>query len=159
MRGVAQASLVAIAFACVILLIGMPLALSVRGLHEGLSWLVGLEGDMSALAQALVSVSSVAGGILIAAALARLLVRFFHWRHRFYARVIGDDATPNPPFHRQEMAQTAGWAPHYFASSRTEAGSPPKTFQVPPLPEERKPTAKKLCRNMPTLRTGRRFWP
>ena len=107
MRGLAEASLVALAFACAILLIGMPLALIVRGLHEGLSWLVGLEGDMPALAQALVSVSSVAGGIVIAAALAKLLVRFFHWRRRCYARVIGDRATPNTAFHHQEMAKTS----------------------------------------------------
>jgi hypothetical protein len=83
MRGFAEASLVALAFGCAILLIGMPIALIVRGVHEGLSWLVGRGGDMSALAQALVSFSSVAGGIVITAALARLLVRGFHWRRRF----------------------------------------------------------------------------
>ena len=75
MRGFAEASLVALAFACAILLIGMPLALIVRGLHEALSWLVARQGDMSALVQAFVSVSSVTGGIVITAVLAKLLVR------------------------------------------------------------------------------------
>jgi hypothetical protein len=87
-RGFAEASLVALAFAGAILLIGMPIALLVRGLHEGLSWLVGLGGHMSALVQALVSVSSVVGGLVIAAVFATLLVRFFRWRHTFRAHVI-----------------------------------------------------------------------
>lgn len=80
-RGFAEASLVVLAFAFAILLIGIPIALIVRGLYEGLSWLVRLSGDTSAPVQALVWVSSVAGGLAIAAILARLLVRFFHWRH------------------------------------------------------------------------------
>jgi hypothetical protein len=83
MRGFAEASLVALAFVCAILLIGIPIALIVRGLHEGLSWVVRLGGDMSALVQALVSVSIVAGGLVIAAVFARLLVRFFHRRRTF----------------------------------------------------------------------------
>jgi len=83
MRGFAEASLVALAFVCAILLIGIPIALIVRGLHEGLSWVVRLGGDMSALVQALVFVSIVAGGLVIAAVFTRLLVRFFHWRRTF----------------------------------------------------------------------------
>jgi hypothetical protein len=43
---------------------------------------------MSALVQALALVSSVAVGVVIAAVFARLLVRFFHWRRTFRARVI-----------------------------------------------------------------------
>jgi hypothetical protein len=39
-RGFAGASLAVLAFAIAILLIGIPIALIVRGLHEGLSWLV-----------------------------------------------------------------------------------------------------------------------
>src|SRR5689334_8890824 len=50
-RGFAEASLVAVGFAVAILLIGTPLALFVRGLHEGLSWLVGLGSQTSVLVQ------------------------------------------------------------------------------------------------------------
>jgi hypothetical protein len=62
-RGFAEGSLVALGFAVAILLIGTPLALFVRGLHEGLSWLVRLSGDTSALMEGLVSISSVAGAL------------------------------------------------------------------------------------------------
>jgi hypothetical protein len=82
-RGVAEASLVPLVFACAILLLGMPVALFVRGLHDVLWWLVAGQGDMSALVPAFVSVSSVTGGLLIAALLAVLLVRFLHWRSTF----------------------------------------------------------------------------
>ncbi len=41
-RGFAEASLVALGFALAILLIGAPIALIVRGLHEGFSWLAAL---------------------------------------------------------------------------------------------------------------------
>jgi hypothetical protein len=41
-RGFAEASLVALGFALAILLIGTPVALIVRGLQEGLSWLARL---------------------------------------------------------------------------------------------------------------------
>jgi hypothetical protein len=82
-RGFAEASLAALAFAFAILLIGIPIALVVRGLHEALSWLVRLRGEMSGLGEALVSVSSVAGGLVIMLLVATLVVRFFHWRRRF----------------------------------------------------------------------------
>jgi hypothetical protein len=59
-RGVAEASLVSIGFGFVILVIGTPIALIVRGLHETLSWLARFSGNPSAMAGALVSVSSVA---------------------------------------------------------------------------------------------------
>ena len=39
-RGFAEASVAVLAFAIAILLLGIPIALIVRGLHEGLSWLV-----------------------------------------------------------------------------------------------------------------------
>jgi hypothetical protein len=106
MGGLAGASLVALAFALAILLIGIPIALIIRGLQEGLSWLVGLERGMSALVQALVSISSVAGGLVIAAALARLLVRFFHWRRTFRARVISGE-TPLTQLGRQTIGRAA----------------------------------------------------
>jgi hypothetical protein len=41
-RGVAEGSLVALAFALAILVIGTPLALLARGIYEGLGWLVAL---------------------------------------------------------------------------------------------------------------------
>lgn len=106
MRGFAEASLVVVAVAFAIVLIGIPIALIVRGLHEGLSWLVRLGGGMSAPVQALVSVSSVAGGLVIAAVLGRLLVRFFHWRHTFRARVISGEAPHTQPG-RQQIGRVA----------------------------------------------------
>jgi hypothetical protein len=44
-RGFAEGSLVALGFGFAILLIGTTLALFVRGVHEGLSWLVRLRID------------------------------------------------------------------------------------------------------------------
>lgn len=41
-RGFAGASLVAVAFALAILIIGTPIALIVGAAHAGLSWLIGL---------------------------------------------------------------------------------------------------------------------
>jgi hypothetical protein len=87
-RSFAEGSLVAFAFAFAILLIGMPVVLIIRGLHEGLSWLVRSGGEMSALVEALVSVSSVAGGLVLAAVFGGLLVRLFRSRRTFRARVI-----------------------------------------------------------------------
>jgi hypothetical protein len=104
-RGFAEASLVALAFACAILLIGLPLALIVRGLHEALSWLVARQGNASALVQVFVSVSSVTGGFVITAVLARLLVRFFNWRSTFRTRVISGE-TPHTR-RRQEIGRAA----------------------------------------------------
>jgi hypothetical protein len=106
MRGFGEASLVALAFVCAILLIGIPIALIVRGLYEGLSWLVRLGGDMSALVRALPLVSSVAVGLVIAAVFARLLVRFFHWRRTFRARVISGE-TPRTELGHQVIGSAA----------------------------------------------------
>ena len=85
-RGFAEASLVALGFALAILLIGTPLALLARGVYEGLSWLVALRGETSALMEALVSVSSFLGTVILVALFVRLLVGFFDWRRRFRAR-------------------------------------------------------------------------
>jgi len=41
-RGVAEGSLAVLAFAVAILLIGIPIAVVVRALHDGLGWLAGL---------------------------------------------------------------------------------------------------------------------
>lgn len=90
-RGFAEASLVVLGFALAILLIGTPLALLARGVHEGMSWLVALRGDTSALTGAFVSVSSVIGAVILVAVLVRIVVGFFTWRRRFRARVITDD--------------------------------------------------------------------
>ena len=105
-RGIAEGSLAAVAFAFAILLIGIPIALIVRGLHEGLSWVVRLGGEMSGLVEALVSVSSTVGGLLIALAVAALLVRFFHWRDTFRPRVISGDPT-HADVGRQEIGRAA----------------------------------------------------
>jgi hypothetical protein len=42
-RGLAEASLVAIGFAFAILLIGLPVALIGRALHEGVAWLAHVD--------------------------------------------------------------------------------------------------------------------
>jgi hypothetical protein len=65
-RAFAEGSLAVLAAAIALLLIGIPIALIVRGLHEGLSWTVRLAGEMSAGVEALVSVVSVVGGLVIA---------------------------------------------------------------------------------------------
>jgi hypothetical protein len=89
-RGFAEGSLVVLGFALAILLIGTPLALLARGVHEGLSWLAGLRGETSALMDAFVSVSGVIGSIVLVAVVVRLLVGFFEWRRRFR---LGREAT------------------------------------------------------------------
>ena len=73
-RGFAEGSLVVLGFALAILLIGTPLALLARGVHEGLSWLVALRGETSALVEAFVSVSTVLGTVILVAVFVRLLV-------------------------------------------------------------------------------------
>jgi hypothetical protein len=92
MREFAGASLVALAFAFAILLIGTPIALIVRGLHDTFSWLVRVGGDMTAPVEALVSVASVGGGLILTAVLVRLLVGVFHWRRS--VRVLTWRQTP-----------------------------------------------------------------
>ena len=85
-RGFAEGSLVALGLALAILLIGTPLALLARGVHEGLSWLVGLRGETSALIEAFVSMAGVLGTVILVAVFVRLLVGFFDWRRRFRTR-------------------------------------------------------------------------
>jgi hypothetical protein len=75
-RAFTGASLVALGFPVVILAIGTSIALIVRGLYEAVSWLARLAGDLSAIREALVSVSSVVGSVMVLALLIRLLVEF-----------------------------------------------------------------------------------
>ena len=82
-RGLRGRSLVVLGFRLAILLIGTPLALLARGVHEGLSWLVALRGETSALTEAFVSVFTVLGTVILVAVFVRLLVGFFNWRRRF----------------------------------------------------------------------------
>ena len=79
-RAFAEASLVALAFGFAIFLIGLPVALSVRVMYESLSWLAGIGGEMGPVAEALVSVASVVGGVILTAVFTRGLVGFFRWR-------------------------------------------------------------------------------
>jgi hypothetical protein len=79
-RAFAEASLLALAFGFAILLIGVPLALSVRIVYESLSWLARIGGEMGAVVHTLVSVASVVGGMILTAVVARGLVGFFRWR-------------------------------------------------------------------------------
>jgi hypothetical protein len=85
-RGFAEGSMVVLGFALAIVLIGMPLALLARAVHEGLSWLVALRGETSALTDAFVTASSVVCTVTLVAVLVRLLVGFFNWRRRLRAR-------------------------------------------------------------------------
>jgi hypothetical protein len=105
-RGFAEGSLVAFAFVFAILLIGTPVMLIIHGLHEGLSWLVRLGGETSVLVEALVSASSVAGGLVLAAVFVRFLVRFFRSLHTFRARVISGEI-PHPQAGRQPIGSAA----------------------------------------------------
>jgi len=92
-RGLAEGSLVALAFALAILVIGTPIALIVRVLYEGLSWLGRFAGNMGAVAEDLISVGSVVGGLVLTAVLARLLVGFFHSRRIFRDRLASSPKT------------------------------------------------------------------
>ena len=85
LRGFAEGSLVVLGFAVAILLIGTPLALLFRTVHDGMSWLVASGGETSVLRDAFVSVSGVVGGVVLLAVFVRLLAGFFNWRRRFLA--------------------------------------------------------------------------
>jgi len=97
---------VALGFAVAILLLGTPIALIVRVLHDGLLWLVRPRGELSALVEVLMSASSVAGSVVIAAVFTRLLVRFFHWRRTLHARVISEKI-PHVTLDREELGKAA----------------------------------------------------
>jgi hypothetical protein len=101
-RGFAEGSVVAMGFGLAILLIGTPLALVARGLHDGLSWLARLRGETSALVEALISMSSVVGTVILIVVLVRLLVGLLNWRRRYRARVSG--RTADRRLIRQEVA-------------------------------------------------------
>jgi hypothetical protein len=105
-RAFAEGSLVALGFGLAILLIGTPLALLARGVHEGLSWLVRLRGETSALMDAFVSVSSVVGTVILIAVFVRLVVGFLNWRRRCRARV-SSGRTANTRLNRHEIAGAA----------------------------------------------------
>jgi hypothetical protein len=81
-RAFAEASVVMLAFVFAILLVGLPIAMSVRAVHEGLSWLARRGGEMGAATEVLVSGASVVGGIIATAAFARVLVGLFRWNGR-----------------------------------------------------------------------------
>jgi hypothetical protein len=105
-RGFAEASLVVLGFAFAILLIGLPIALIVRALHEGVSWLAEFRGDVSAVVEALVSISTVAGGLILGAVFVRLLVGFFNWRRTARARGFSG-VTPDTQMDGQGIARAA----------------------------------------------------
>jgi hypothetical protein len=105
-RAFVEGSLVAFGFAFAILAVGTPIVLIIRGLHEGLSWLARLVGDPTPLVEALVSISSVAGGVILTAVFIRLLVRFFQWRRRFRIDVMTGSAA-NARRDQREVAQAA----------------------------------------------------
>lgn len=97
-RAFAGASLVALGFGFAILLIGVPLALSVRVVYEGLSWLARLGGEMGAVVQMLVSVASVVGGIAMTAVFTTGLVGFFRWRRALRGESRTDAITTDSSF-------------------------------------------------------------
>jgi hypothetical protein len=87
-----------VTFAFAILIIGTPIALLVRGLHDGLSWFVGLGGEMAARERTLVSVVSTVAGIALTALFARVIVVCFHWRRTVRDRLTSaytHDHVPN----------------------------------------------------------------
>ena len=112
-RGVAEASLAAVGFALAILLVGAPFALLVRGVHESLSWLVRLRGDVSPLGEAIVAASSVAAAIVLVVAFARGVSKFLNWRREFRARMIGElDRSAAPEL--EEIAASAIAKPRQY---------------------------------------------
>jgi len=96
LQALAEASLVAFAFGLVIFLIGLPLALGVRVVHEGLSWLARLGGEMGPVADALLSAASVVGGIALTVMFARALAKFFRRRGTLHRRSRPSDPTTGP---------------------------------------------------------------
>lgn len=79
-RAFAEAALVVVGFSSAILLIGAPVAASVQSLHAVLSWLVASDGEVSSLMEVLVSVSSVAGGVVMGVLFVKLLIGVLNWR-------------------------------------------------------------------------------
>jgi hypothetical protein len=75
-RAFVEASLVVLAFGITILLIGLPIALSVRLVHESFSWLARLGGEMGLITDAVVSIAAVVGGVILTAVFASALVGF-----------------------------------------------------------------------------------
>jgi hypothetical protein len=90
-----------LAFGFAIFLIGLPLALGVRVVHESLSWLARFGGETGPVAEALVSVASVAGGITLAVVFARVLVGFFRWRGALRRGSRASDPATEPAHARQ----------------------------------------------------------
>jgi hypothetical protein len=82
LRAIAEASLVAaLGLPVAVLLIGTLIALLVRTLHEGLSWLTR-SGDVTGpFIEGLVAVASAVGGVLLFALSAQFFVRLF-WQRR-----------------------------------------------------------------------------
>jgi len=100
-RAFAEVSVVVLAFGFAIFLIGLPLVLGVRVVHESLSWLARSGGQMSPVAEALVSVASVGGGIVLTIVLARVLVGFFRWRGALRRGSRASDPAAEPVHPRQ----------------------------------------------------------
>jgi hypothetical protein len=94
LRTIAEASLVAgLGFSGAVLLIGTPIALLVRALHEGLSWLTRF-GDMtSPFIEALVAVASSLGGVVLFALAVRFVLGRFRQRRASRHRMKSSDRT------------------------------------------------------------------
>jgi hypothetical protein len=87
LRAFAEGSLVAIGFGFAVLLLGLPIALSVRATSAALSWAVGAERELSILAEALVYAATVVGALALMALICRALVAFFDWRRTTRSRL------------------------------------------------------------------------
>jgi len=74
-RALGEASLLALGFAAMILLIGTPLGLGVRGIHDVLSWAIPGGGELRAF---VVSATSVVGGVALTTMFWRTIVELFH---------------------------------------------------------------------------------
>lgn len=72
-RQVGGASLLSFGFGLAVLLVGVPLAASLWLAHAGIAWAVRAGGHAGAAADALVSIVSVAAGLLLTASLARVV--------------------------------------------------------------------------------------
>jgi len=107
-REFAEASVVALVLGFVIFLIGVPLALGVRVVHESLSRLARLGGEIGPVAEAMVAVPGVVGGLMLTVIFAGTLVGFFRWRGRALRRRshASDVATEEVPARQLRRAES-----------------------------------------------------
>lgn len=107
LRAVAEGSLVAIGFGFAVLLLGLPIALSVRATSAVLSWAVGAERERALLGEVLVQTGSVIGALVLMALFIRALVAFFGWRRTIRGRLTHSPSRGEASDTAQVVAEAA----------------------------------------------------